>query len=89
MRQGLKTYSNWPTYPQLYGDGALIGGLDIVKEMKEDGELKAALPAAAHPAPHHARRHAQTAAERRPWAHQAVRELRDPPARVKHERMHA
>jgi glutaredoxin-related protein len=39
VRQGLKTYSDWPTYPQLYVDGDLIGGLDIVKEMKESDEL--------------------------------------------------
>ena len=31
VRQGLKKYSNWPTYPQLYVKGELIGGLDIVK----------------------------------------------------------
>jgi glutaredoxin-related protein len=31
VRQGLKAYSNWPTYPQLYVRGELIGGLDIVK----------------------------------------------------------
>lgn len=31
VRQGLKTYSSWPTYPQLYVSGELIGGLDIVK----------------------------------------------------------
>lgn len=31
VRQGLKTYSNWPTYPQLYHKGELIGGLDIMK----------------------------------------------------------
>jgi len=31
VRQGLKNYSNWPTYPQLYAGGELIGGLDIVK----------------------------------------------------------
>lgn len=43
VRQGLKTFSSWPTYPQLYVDGNLIGGLDIVKEMKEDGSLKEAL----------------------------------------------
>ncbi|KAL3310988.1 Glutaredoxin 3 [Cichlidogyrus casuarinus] len=40
VRQGLKTYSNWPTYPQLYHKGELLGGLDIVKEMQESGELK-------------------------------------------------
>lgn len=39
VRQGLKTYSNWPTYPQLYVNGILIGGLDIVKELIESGEL--------------------------------------------------
>lgn len=43
VRQGLKTYSNWPTYPQLYVKGELIGGLDIVKELKESGELKSVL----------------------------------------------
>ena len=31
VRQGLKKYSNWPTYPQLYANGELVGGLDIVK----------------------------------------------------------
>nr|CAD7263363.1 unnamed protein product [Timema shepardi] len=44
VRQGLKTYSDWPTYPQLYVKGELIGGLDIVKEMKENGELEKLLP---------------------------------------------
>ncbi|KAK7485904.1 hypothetical protein BaRGS_00022899 [Batillaria attramentaria] len=45
VRQGLKTYSNWPTYPQLYVNGELIGGLDILKEMVESGELQSVLPA--------------------------------------------
>jgi len=40
VRQGLKSHSNWPTYPQLYVKGELIGGLDILKEMKEDGPLR-------------------------------------------------
>lgn len=31
VRQGLKTYSNWPTYPQVYANGELVGGLDIIK----------------------------------------------------------
>nr|XP_026655047.1 glutaredoxin-3-like [Zonotrichia albicollis] len=31
VRQGLKSFSNWPTYPQLYVKGELVGGLDIVK----------------------------------------------------------
>ena len=39
IREGLKTYSDWPTYPQLYAKGELIGGLDIVKEMKVSGPL--------------------------------------------------
>ncbi|KAJ3045287.1 Glutaredoxin 3 [Rhizophlyctis rosea] len=43
VRQGLKAYSSWPTYPQLYIKGELMGGLDIVKEMVENGELKEAL----------------------------------------------
>ncbi len=37
VRQGLKTHSNWPTYPQVYVRGELMGGLDILKEMKEQG----------------------------------------------------
>lgn len=43
VRQGLKTYSNWPTYPQLYVKGDLVGGLDILKELNEAGELKTML----------------------------------------------
>ncbi|GBN57849.1 Glutaredoxin 3 [Araneus ventricosus] len=39
VREGLKKYSNWPTYPQLYVKGELIGGLDILKELAESGEL--------------------------------------------------
>jgi len=44
VREGLKKFSNWPTYPQLYLNGELIGGLDIVKEMNESGELESMLP---------------------------------------------
>jgi Grx4 family monothiol glutaredoxin len=44
VRQGLKTYSNWPTYPQLYIDGELMGGLDIIKEMVESGDLQTMIP---------------------------------------------
>lgn len=40
VRQELKRYSNWPTYPQLYVNGTLVGGLDIVKEMKAEGPLR-------------------------------------------------
>ena len=43
VRQALKKYSNWPTYPQLYVRGELIGGLDIVKELRSAGGLKAEL----------------------------------------------
>jgi monothiol glutaredoxin len=39
MREGLKQYSQWPTYPQLYVDGKLVGGADIVREMHARGEL--------------------------------------------------
>ena len=40
IRQGIKTYSDWPTIPQLYVKGEFVGGCDIVKEMFETGELK-------------------------------------------------
>ncbi|KAJ9439577.1 Monothiol glutaredoxin-S17 [Diplonema papillatum] len=43
VRQGLKSFSNWPTFPQLYVDGEFVGGLDIVKELKESGELRETL----------------------------------------------
>lgn len=39
LRQGLKEYSNWPTFPQLYVDGKLVGGSDIVSGLEENGEL--------------------------------------------------
>jgi monothiol glutaredoxin len=45
IRQGLKDYSSWPTYPQLYVDGKFVGGCDIVTEMHQAGELKALLGA--------------------------------------------
>jgi Grx4 family monothiol glutaredoxin len=45
VREGLKAYSNWPTYPQLYVSGELVGGLDIVKELAASGELAASIPA--------------------------------------------
>lgn len=40
LREGLKTYSSWPTFPQLYVKGELIGGSDIMVEMYHSGELK-------------------------------------------------
>lgn len=39
VRQGIKEYSNWPTFPQLYIEGDLVGGLDVMKEMNEEAEL--------------------------------------------------
>ena len=39
LRQGIKTYSNWPTIPQLYIDGEFIGGCDICIDMYQSGEL--------------------------------------------------
>ncbi len=39
IRQGVKTYSNWPTFPQLYVKGELIGGNDIITELYQAGEL--------------------------------------------------
>lgn len=45
IRQGLKEYSDWPTYPQLYVKGELIGGLDIIKELQTNGELETTLKA--------------------------------------------
>ena len=43
VREGIKTYSDWPTIPQLYIKGEFIGGCDIVKEMFEKGELQSKL----------------------------------------------
>jgi monothiol glutaredoxin len=63
IRQELSALSNWPTIPQLFVDGELVGGADIIAEMYENGELAAALgvtepaaapaqaPAGADPAP--------------------------------------
>ncbi len=39
IREGIKEFSNWPTIPQLYVKGELMGGCDIIKEMFESGEL--------------------------------------------------
>jgi len=43
VRQGIKTFSQWPTIPQLYIKGEFIGGSDIMTEMDQSGELKQAL----------------------------------------------
>lgn len=47
IRTGLKEYANWPTFPQLWVKGELIGGCDIVTEMHESGELKKLIDEAA------------------------------------------
>ena len=43
LRQGIKTFSDWPTIPQLYVQGEFVGGCDIVREMFQSGELKTML----------------------------------------------
>ena len=43
LRDGVKTYSNWPTIPQLYVKGEFVGGCDIVREMFQAGELQGLL----------------------------------------------
>lgn len=40
VREGIKTYTNWPTIPQLYVKGEFVGGCDIIREMFQDGELQ-------------------------------------------------
>jgi len=46
VREGIKTYANWPTIPQLYIKGEFVGGADIMREMYQSGELKKLLEAA-------------------------------------------
>jgi monothiol glutaredoxin len=43
LRQGIKSYSNWPTIPQLYVKGEFVGGCDIIREMFQAGELQGTL----------------------------------------------
>jgi monothiol glutaredoxin len=45
VRQAIKTFSDWPTIPQLYVDGAFVGGCDIVLELHKTGELAETLRA--------------------------------------------
>ena len=40
VRDGLKAYSKWPTYPQLYVKGTLLGGIDVCQELDDEGELE-------------------------------------------------
>jgi monothiol glutaredoxin len=51
VRDGMKEFSSWPTFPQLYVDGRLVGGCDIVKEMHSQGELQKLLGVETKPAP--------------------------------------
>ena len=46
IRQGIKTFANWPTIPQLYVGGEFVGGSDIMREMYESGELQKILEGA-------------------------------------------
>ncbi|MFZ2069884.1 MAG: Grx4 family monothiol glutaredoxin [Xanthobacteraceae bacterium] len=43
LRQAIKSYSNWPTIPQLYVKGEFVGGCDIIREMFQAGELQSFL----------------------------------------------
>lgn len=43
VRNELKKFSNWPTYPQLYAAGSLLGGIDVANELDEEGELHTVL----------------------------------------------
>ena len=45
IRDGIKSYGNWPTIPQLYIKGEFVGGSDIMREMFEQGELQKLLQA--------------------------------------------
>ncbi len=47
VREALKEYSNWPTYPQLYVNGELVGGCDIIMDLHSKGELQEILKKAA------------------------------------------
>ena len=40
LREGIKTFTDWPTIPQLYVKGEFVGGSDIIREMFQAGELK-------------------------------------------------
>lgn len=46
IREGIKSYANWPTIPQLYVNGEFVGGSDIMRAMYESGELQTLLNAA-------------------------------------------
>ena len=47
IREGIKTFANWPTIPQLYVNGEFVGGCDIMREMYQSGELQKLISGAA------------------------------------------
>ena len=49
IREGIKTFANWPTIPQLYVNGEFVGGSDIMKEMYQSGELQKLIAGAKKP----------------------------------------
>jgi len=49
IREGIKQFANWPTIPQLYVDGEVVGGCDIMREMYQSGELQKLIAGAAKP----------------------------------------
>lgn len=49
IRQALPQYANWPTFPQLYIQGELVGGCDIMMELYQNGELKSMIQAVNQP----------------------------------------
>ena len=51
IREGIKSFTNWPTIPQLYIKGEFVGGCDIIREMFQEGELQAILEQ--NSIPHH------------------------------------
>ncbi len=51
LREGLKEYANWPTFPQLYIGGELVGGCDIMTELFQKGDLQKMVAKATGPAP--------------------------------------
>ncbi len=53
LREGIKSYSNWPTIPQLYIKGEFVGGCDIMREMYEAGELHDLICKSGIPHTHH------------------------------------
>jgi monothiol glutaredoxin len=54
LRNGIKTYSKWPTIPQLYVKGEFVGGCDIIREMFQAGELQSLLKERGLPVKEHA-----------------------------------